>query len=467
MSCPSDVNTGFIQLSGPIQQIDLNSITVKSYPLYISFAPRTTVPSLIGNRIDETTTTDNTCTYKGKKFNLLDVQICSVMHKGYVLPGQTTTPVAELIMTYSPNSSPNDLNDLSGILICVPIYDSGTPHHDEYMSQLIDPSMSTCNYKALEPGDDYRGNDYKQLQNSSLPACVKSCCGDVNCLAYTFKSGTCYLKNGVPQLNKTGDASITSGSIDRNTPLKCDSSKKKGARGESNHAVTLETIFYEHRSDTSQTSFAYKTCFETVDRSNHMHSNSLYIVHFPHGINMAASTYRQLLLHLNGALQVYQIPPAIRGGDATLKAYSFDNNGAKVPTATSQDGISYPTQLSSCSDEFKNRFEYFTFPPRLPTSSSSKYASDKCPFYQTKQYKCMPFDQLKDLSGEYVVPGNTTLEAMLQEKKSASKNELSGNSGSGTLSTKEMVTMIEIGGGVILASIVAVVASRYIANKYG
>ena len=461
MSCPSDVNTGFIQLSGPILQTDLNSITVKSYPLYTSFAPRTTVPSLIGNRIDETTTTDNTCTYKGKKFNLLDVQICSVMHKGYVLPGQTTTPVAELILTYSPNSSASDRNDLSGILLCVPIYDSGTPHHDEYMNQLIDPSMSSCNYTALDAGDDYKGDDYKQLQNSTLPSCVKSCCGDVNCLAYTFKTGTCYLKNGVPQLQKTGDTSIMSGSINRNTPLKCDSSKKK----DSTHAVTLETIFYEHKNDTSQTSFAYKTCFETVDRSNHMHSNSLYIVHFSNGINMAASTYRQLLLHLNGTLKVYQIPPAIRGGDATLKSYTFDEQGAKVPTAISQDGISYPSQISSCSDEFKNRFEYFTFPPRLPTSSSSKYASEKCPLYQTKQYKCMPFDELTDLSGEYVVPGNTTLEAMLQEKDR--KKGLSGQSKSTTLSTKDIETMIEIGGAAVLASIIALVASRWIANKYG
>ena len=58
MSCPPDVNTGLIQLVGPIQPSDVNNITVNSYPLLISFAPRTTFPSLIGNRIDEST--DNT-----------------------------------------------------------------------------------------------------------------------------------------------------------------------------------------------------------------------------------------------------------------------------------------------------------------------------------------------------------------------------------------------------------------------
>jgi hypothetical protein len=101
MFCPTDVNTGFIQLVGPIQQKDLNTITIKSYPLSISFAPRTIIPSLIGNRIDEST--ENTCTFKGQRFSLVDVQICSVANIGYSLPGQTDKPVAELIISFSAN----------------------------------------------------------------------------------------------------------------------------------------------------------------------------------------------------------------------------------------------------------------------------------------------------------------------------------------------------------------------------
>ena len=92
MYCPSDVNTGFIELVGPIQQQDLTNISIKSYPLSISFAPRTTIPSLIGNRIDEST--ENTCTFKGQRFSLVDVQICSITNKGYILPGNTSRPVA-------------------------------------------------------------------------------------------------------------------------------------------------------------------------------------------------------------------------------------------------------------------------------------------------------------------------------------------------------------------------------------
>jgi len=83
MYCPSDVNSGFIKLTGPIQQVDLTSITVKSYPLSISFAPRSTPPSLVGNRLEETT--ENTCTYKGSKFILVDTQLCAVTHSGFVL----------------------------------------------------------------------------------------------------------------------------------------------------------------------------------------------------------------------------------------------------------------------------------------------------------------------------------------------------------------------------------------------
>ena len=142
MYCPSDVNTGFIELVGPIQQADLTSITIKSYPLSISFAPRTTTPSLIGNRIDEST--ENTCTFKGQRFSLVDVQICSVTNKGYRLPGSTTPPAAELIISFSANKAAQDLSALSGILICVPIYDSGNQSHAEYLYQLIDPSVPSC-----------------------------------------------------------------------------------------------------------------------------------------------------------------------------------------------------------------------------------------------------------------------------------------------------------------------------------
>ena len=114
MSGALDVLSGFIQLMGPILQQDANQIINKSHPLSISFSPRSTPPTLQGNKIiDATDMNTNTCIYKGNTFTMQDVQICSVMNKGYILPGQTGEPVAELIISYSPNISAESLNNLT------------------------------------------------------------------------------------------------------------------------------------------------------------------------------------------------------------------------------------------------------------------------------------------------------------------------------------------------------------------
>lgn len=473
MFCPSDVNTGFIQLVGPIQQQDLNTITVKSYPLSISFAPRTTIPSLMGNRIDEST--ENTCTYRGQRFSLVDVQICSQVSKGYVLPGQTTQPVAELVLSFSANNAAQSLSSLSGILMCVPIYDSGNPSHADYLNQLIDPDVPSCNYTHLV-GSDYKGGDYKNMPNTSLTSCIRSCCDDVNCLAYTFSNGTCYMKNSIPNIQKTGDTSMITGTVNHNVKNKntctvpncpkpnCNGkhkdSKKKGV-------PNLESIFYAWEGDTSQSSIAYKTCFETIDSSNTPTSRSLYIVVFPNGITLTQSGFQQLLIQLNGNLPTYSIPPAIRGGDSTLRSYKFDDDGNKVPTIISQDGIIYSTPISSCTDEFKHRFEFFTLPPRLPTSVSAKWNSEQCPYYKTTQYKCMPFNQLRDLSDNYVIPGNKTLDTILYERQQAQLKENAGDLNtpkSDTLTTEQIEGIVAGVAGVAIAAILAMKVGSWISN---
>ena len=478
MFCPSDVNTGFIQLVGPIQQQDLNSITVNSYPLSISFAPRTTIPSLVGNRIDEST--ENTCTYKGKRFSLVDSQICSVINKGYTLPGMTAAPVAELILSFSANSSAADLSALSGILMCIPIYDSGTQSHSEYLDQIIDPSIPSCKYTNVV-GSDYAGADYRSESNSSLTKCIKSCCGDPNCLAYTFNSGTCHLKNSIPSLTKTGNNNVITGTVDHNSankgtscPIqncpvpKCDGKHAKGSNigkmNDNKAAVpTLESIFYGWDGDTSQSSIAYKTCFETIDSNNTPNSRSLYIVIFPNGIHLTSQKYQQLLIQLNAKLSTYTITPAIRGGDSTLRSYKFNNEGNKVVTDTSQDGIIYATPISSCTDDFKHRFEYFTVPPRLPSSVSARYNSEQCPYYKTTQYKCMPFNQLKDLSGEYVIPGNKTLDTLLYEQQQQQSNAID-TSVKQSLSTEQIETIVAGVAGVAIASIILLKVGSWISN---
>ena len=58
--------SGFVQLTVGSTQLNptvLQTITNNSYPVTISFAPRSTVPELQGNMIIESTA-ENTCTYK-------------------------------------------------------------------------------------------------------------------------------------------------------------------------------------------------------------------------------------------------------------------------------------------------------------------------------------------------------------------------------------------------------------------
>lgn len=480
MFCPSDVNTGFIQLVGPIQQQDLTTITVKSYPLSISFAPRTTIPSLVGNRIDEST--ENTCTYRGQRFSLVDVQLSTPVSKGYILPGQTNEPVAELILSFSANNAAQDLSALSGILMCVPIYDSGNPSHADYLNQLIDPDVPSCSYTHLV-GSDYTGGDYNNIPNSSLNSCIKACCDDVNCLAYTFANGTCYMKNSIPNIRKTGDTSMVTGTVNHNVKNKgscpvpncpkpnCDGKHKKKDDKKKSGVPNLETIFYSSPEDTSQSSIAYKTCFETIDTNNLPTSRSLYIVVFPNGITLTQAGFQQLLLQLNGKLPTYTIPPAIRGGDSTLRSFKFDDDGNKVPTIISQDGIIYSTPISSCTDEFRHRFEFFTSPPRLPASVSAKWNDDKCPYYKTSQYKCMPFNQLRDLGtlsgGTYVIPGNKTLDTLLYEKQKAQSQENAGDlnaSKENTLTTEQIEGIVAGVAGLAIASIIILKVGSWISN---
>ena len=385
MFCPSDVNTGFIEIVGPIQQQDLNNITVRSYPLSLSFKPRTTIPSLLGNKIDESTGIENTCTYRGKRFNLADVQICSIVSKGYILPGKISQPVAELILSFSANNPNTDYTSISGILLCVPIYDSGTPSHNKYLDRIIDPD----------------NKDYVDTNKPTVP--------------------------------------------------------------------NLETIFYGWNGDTTQTSIAYKTCFETINATNNLPtSKSLYIVVFPNGITLRSDMYQKLTTKLNAASSYpsYSVPASIRGGDPTLKSYNTNNQGKKVPTIISTDGNIYSTPLSSCSDEFKHRFEYFTLPPRSASSSSSnKWNSEQCPYYKTNQYKCVPFNQSKDLSGNLVVPGNKTLDTVLSERDQAQKNANSGDSNSQSLTTEDMEGTIALVAGVAIAAVVFLKVGDWISKQ--
>jgi hypothetical protein len=248
MSCPLNTNNGFINLIGPIQTSDLNTITVKENKLlYMSFAPRTTPPMIMdGNRIEESTA--NTCSFKGTTYILSSVQICSTIHNTFKLPGQTQQPSAELILSFHSSKSPTNLSEYNGILLCFPIYNSGNPSYNDYLDQMIDLSTISCSFTNLS-GSEYEGNSYKTLQKSSLVDCVRTCCDDTNCLSYNFKSGTCHLKNNIEVLNKNRDSSFISGKINRGTTLQPSCGRNSSDRAS---VSTLESLFNQSRNNTPQ-----------------------------------------------------------------------------------------------------------------------------------------------------------------------------------------------------------------------
>ena len=375
MFCSSSSNSGFIEIIGPIKQQDIHE--VNEYPLSIAFAPRSTIPCLLKNIIDENS--DNTCTYKGRRYNLVSGQICRVVNKGYILPGQNNIPKAELILSFTANTGEEKI---SGILLCIPIYDSGTPNHDAYLNQIIE--------------QDDQLNCNKELKNTTVP--------------------------------------------------------------------TLESIFYGWEGDTTQTSIAYKTCFELMGNDTSS-SKELYIVVFPNGITLTSARYQKLLslIKINDDIPMYFIPPVIRNGEPTLSSYTTNSNGDKVSENNSSIGNIYTTSISSCDDEFKHKFVFYIRPPRS-SSKAALWNSEQCPYYKTSEYKCVPFNQVKDLSGNLVVPGKKTLDTILSEKNEAKSNNTISIS-TNSISTEQIIEIIAGVGGIALLAIIGLKVGSAISNS--
>jgi hypothetical protein len=358
MFCPADANTGLIQLVGPIAASDLKKMINAQAPLSIKADPRSTPPSLSGNHIIESS--NNTCTYNAQKFNLENIQIVSSVHTGYNLPGNTDTPVAELILSFVAKSPPSSHSQLSGLLLCLPIYDSSSTSHDAYLKQIFE-------------------NDPTKPNNT-----------------------------------------------------------------------TFESLFYSSEAERRQTSLGYRTCFETSDRQGSIESRSIYVLVFPQGIRLASASYRMP----RNSLSTYQLPSGLRGNNATVRKYTIDDNGKKIATQIDDTGVMYTMPVSTCSDEFKNgRFEYFTLPPKLSLAASMASSRnctvtegfknvselpdpatliagpDKCP--TVKQYKCRPFDQIRDEKGEYTkVSDGTCLKDIINDRATSTSSSSSSSSSS-------------------------------------
>jgi len=139
--CPADATSGFIQLTGPITQTKLNQISQKRHPFRTSFTPRTTPATLAQFHISDNA--NNTCIVNHVTYTVIDIQICKPVHTGYLLPGTTESPSAEMIVSCTA------ANEVSGMLLCVPIYNTGSARNNQYLSQVIH-QPNTINIATLD-----------------------------------------------------------------------------------------------------------------------------------------------------------------------------------------------------------------------------------------------------------------------------------------------------------------------------
>ena len=466
MFCSASANNGFVHLAGPLQSSEVTSITAKDhFPLSFAFAQRTTIPTLFNSKYIEDY--GNSCTYRGNKYNLDNIQICSVLHKGYKLPGETNEPVAECILSY--RNTNLDSNSPLGIVVCLPIYDTGTPTYDGYLDQIVTDNGIGCGYEN-EVGKTYDGETKQTIEDSTLRKCIKACCEDTQCLAYTFGGGKCYIKHSIPNLLSTGDDTV-SGKIKRDQKPTCSlpSSLSSGSSSSSANSLvfSLESLFYKSDGSTTHRVIAYNTCFETINNGGNVSTRqSLYVLYFPKGIVMRSPSYQELVLRMNGTLQSYDIPPAMRNNESTIAKYRM-NQGNKEVEESSSSGKVYITTVSTCTEEFRKRFEFFVFPRRIsrqPSSSLHRSGqgqgqdqtgdTEQCKMLPTEQYKCVPFNEATDLKDNLVIPGNTTMAEILRKQKEVKEagvtKKISGSMGN--LSTEQIEGIIggSIGGIVLL-----------------
>jgi hypothetical protein len=172
-SIAPDVNIGLLTLVGPITQVMINEMKLDTSPLSAAFGPRTTLPSIISNKITEDTAS-NTCTYRGIQYRLVDVQISSPIHNGYNLPGTNERSQAELILTFYKASTNPDA--FAACILVLPIYITPyTPTYDIYLSQIIVGDTQQASYANLQslfysnpPGIPQVSFTYKSVFQSTI-----------------------------------------------------------------------------------------------------------------------------------------------------------------------------------------------------------------------------------------------------------------------------------------------------------
>jgi hypothetical protein len=179
--------------------------------------------------------------------------------------------------------------------------------------------------------------------------------------------------------------------------------------------ASLQTLFYNSESDRTQKSLSYDVCFNFQQTK---YINLTFFV-FPIGISLTQDVINKF----------NEVP--IR--DFKLLGM-YDINTVSLP-------------LMATSEDFKNIFTFYQDPPQL----TGRFNADSCEYYKTTQYKCVPFDKIRDLSGDYVVTNGNSLNSILNSQQST---KLNVPNASGGIDTKAVQVVGYSSIGVILLGVV-------------
>ena len=421
-TCPSRSNKGFIKLPdgkpGSIQEITINPITT-------SFGPLSSQLSLYENRIIDQSS--NSCQYRGRRYDLKDIQICKVIHYGYqLLENIKDTPIAELVLSFSISSNENDPNAPSTILLCMLIYNTGTPKHDAYLTQLVSDysSLAACNFTNNDPGIYYTidpsipSQPQPQIQPNYID-CLSQCCNDMQCYAYNYDSSSqmCSISySNPPPKQANGSQSIQSGSISRNTLPSCGGIQSAAQGDQTAKFTTIESLF-QNEGNAIQSSYNYMMCLDLYDNGNDQitSSNIAYISVFPIGIHLSSKVWSLLYAKMNNTLIDYRMPYNMRNNMRTVEFYTITSEGTR--TILSTDGvINSSTPFTGCTNTMQFSIEKCVEPPKKSTSAAP--ASNQRTLIPTEQYKCSPFNQKTDLdnSGKNVKIGGGSLADIIRNE---------------------------------------------------
>ena len=426
-TCPSNSNKGFIKLPdgkpGSIQEVTNN-------PISTSFGPLSTPLSLDKNSIIDQSS--NSCQYRGHRYDLKDIQICKVIHSGYqLLESIKDTPIAELVLSFSISANQNDQNAPSTLLLCMLIYNTGTPSHDTYLTQLISDysSLAACNFTNNDPGIYYTIDPSlpSQPQPQTQPNyidCLSQCCNDMQCYAYNYDSSSqmCSISySNPPPKQADGSKTMQSGAINRNTLPSCGGIQTTTNGNKTAQFTTIESLFNTEGS-TVQSSYSYMMCLDLYDNGDDQitSSNTVCVSVFPNGIHLSSKVWDLLYAKMNNTLIDYHMPYTMRNNMRTVEFYIISSDGINIILST--DGIINSTApFTGCSNTMQFSIEKSVQPPKKLTNMSNmslKSSSDRRDLIPTEQYKCSPFHQKTDLdkSGKYVKMGGATLADIVKDE---------------------------------------------------